>query len=150
MSKIVRILLISISLATLIQCNEKEKAYIPYTPVNIEINLNDPEFSVLQSPTGHITVPNAGYNGNGIIVYATSDTDIPGELDYKAYDMTCTYNLKNNCSIEFDSASMVQAVCPCCSSAFELHYGTVIKSPAEIPLTEYHTTHDDNYLYINN
>tara|TARA_B100000287_G_C20523896_1_gene738101 strand:+ start:150 stop:566 length:417 start_codon:yes stop_codon:yes gene_type:complete len=125
-----------IVLILLSACNTKE-TYIPDVYVNIEINLNLPEYSELNTIGNSIFIE----GGNaGIIIYHFA------ENTYKIYDRTCSWEPLLECSF-IDSLNSTIAYCNCCTSAFLLDQeGNAINSPALLPLKQYRYSIQANHV----
>ena len=142
-SKIHIFLLLAILFSLTTFCNDPNQGTIPYAYVNISIDLQDPEYINLQN-VGGTEMITGGYNNNGIVVYRS------GIDEFKAYDRTCPYNIEDDCRVYIDSTSQVLVKCPCCGSKYELVYGSVVQTPAKVPLKEYNTSFNGDYLRIYN
>jgi len=129
----------------LISCNKNKNDVIPDVYVNFTLDLNDPEFVNLNAMGGSDTVDArtnnwglnaAGFDGNGIIIYRGSD-------EFYAYDRTCPHDYAvNGLSIKVN-VDFIQAVCPKCSTFYELAAGgTPSSGPGRYPLKNYRTRFD--------
>ena len=108
-------------------CNTKDD-YIQDVYVNINVDLNLPEYSNLQA-TGNSIFIEGGVEG--IIIYHGVGSD------YKVYDRNCSYEPSLSCS-KIDSVDAGIAYCGCCPSAFLLsNDANVLNSPALLPLKAY-------------
>ena len=69
-----------------------------------------------------------------------------------AYDRNCTYHSSDPapCATVYVDSSNIIAVDSCCHSQFSMYDGTVLQTPATLPLKSYHTTFDGNVLHIYN
>ena len=125
-----------IGVVILNSCATKEN-YIPDTYVNIEINLNLPEYSELNVIGNSIFIE----GGNaGIIIYHFA------ENTYKIYDRNCSWEPLLDCSF-IDSLNSTIAYCNCCTSAFLLDQeGAAINSPALLPLKQYRYSIQQNQM----
>lgn len=119
----------------------KEEGRVPYVPVNIVLNTSDPLFVKLNAPGGWVYV-NGG--SRGIIIYRLSLDD------FRAYDRHCSFQPEDACGKVSVNSSQIMAVDSCCGSEFVLTDGSVAKSPASRPLTQYLTSYDGNRLLITN
>tara|TARA_B100001287_G_scaffold276357_1_gene286886 strand:- start:1095 stop:1508 length:414 start_codon:yes stop_codon:yes gene_type:complete len=134
------IYLLSLIIAFLVACDSKEK-YICDTYVNIEIDLNLPEFSDLNVIGKSIFVDGGC---KGIIIYKSATNE------YKIYDRNCSFEPALNCSF-IDSINATVAYCKCCPSAFLIDQnGIPVNSPALLPLKKYNYTLNNQVLYIFN
>ena len=131
---------ILISLLFLSNCNTKED-YIQEVYVNINIDLNLPEYSDLQV-SGNALFIEGGVEG--IIIYHGVGKD------YKVYDRNCSYEPSLSCSY-IDSVNSGIAYCRCCSSAFLLsNNASVLNSPALLPLKSYNWSLQGSQMHIFN
>ncbi len=121
-------------------CNTKDD-YIQEVYVNINIDLNLPEFSDLQVSGNSIFIEGGV---EGIIIYhGVGD-------DYKVYDRNCSYEPSLSCS-QIDSVDAGIAYCGCCTSAFLLsNDASVLNSPALLPLKKYYWTLIGSQMHISN
>ena len=121
-------------------CNTKDD-YIQEVYVNINIDLNLPEYSDLQV-SGNFIFIEGGVEG--IIIYHGVGND------YKVYDRNCSYEPSLSCSL-IDSVDAGIAYCGCCSSAFLLsNDASVLNSPALLPLKKYYWTLSGSQMHISN
>ena len=121
-------------------CNTKDD-YIQEVYVNINIDLNLPEFSDLQVSGNSIFIEGGV---EGIIIYHGVGND------YKVYDRNCSYEPSLSCS-QIDSVDAGIAYCGCCTSAFLLsNEASVLNSPALLPLKKYYCTLNGSLMHISN
>ena len=121
-------------------CNTKDD-YIQEIYVNINIDLNLPEFSDLQVSGNSIFIEGGV---EGIIIYHGVGND------YKVYDRNCSYEPSLSCS-QIDSVDAGIAFCGCCTSAFLLsNDASVLNSPALLPLKKYYWTFSGSQMHISN
>ena len=114
-------------------CVEKNK-YIRDVYVNIEIPINQPEYSDLDA-IGNTIFITGGVKG--ILIYHSNLND------YRAFDRNCSYEPSLSCAY-IDSINSSIAYCNCCPSAFLLDQnGVAANSPALLPLKKY------NYILEN-
>tara|TARA_B110000444_G_scaffold243434_1_gene261845 strand:+ start:472 stop:921 length:450 start_codon:yes stop_codon:yes gene_type:complete len=131
---------ILISILFLANCYTKED-YIQEVYVNINIDLNLPEYSDLQV-SGNALFIEGGVEG--IIIYHGVGKD------YKVYDRNCSYEPSLSCSF-IDSINSGIAYCGCCSSAFLLsNNASVLNSPALLPLKIYNWSLSGSQMHISN
>lgn len=122
---------------------DKENESVPNTYVDIYLNINEPAYINLNSVNGWIYIT----GGNrGIIVYRKSTTE------FLAYDRTCTYNSSaSNARVFVDLNTSFTIVDTTCGSKFLLTDGSVLSSPAALPLKQYTTSFDGiSILHIYN
>ena len=121
-------------------CNTKDD-YIQEVYVNINIDLNLPEYSDLQVSGNSIFIKGGV---EGIIIYHGIGND------YKVYDRNCSYEPSLSCS-KIDSVDAGIAYCGCCTSAFLLsNDASVLNSPALLPLKKYYWTLSGSQMHISN
>jgi hypothetical protein len=121
-------------------CNTKDD-YIQEVYVNINIDLNLPEYSDLQVSGNSIFIEGGV---EGIIIYHGVGND------YKVYDRNCSYEPSLSCS-QIDSVDAGIAYCGCCTSAFLLsNDASVLNSPALLPLKKYYWTLAGSQMHISN
>jgi nitrite reductase/ring-hydroxylating ferredoxin subunit len=114
--------------------------------------LTDSEFTSLSAIGNHVIVTSqtnnygsraAGFNNNGIIVYRyTLD-------EFKAYDRTCPHDYAvNDLSIKVN-VDFIRAICPQCSTFYELAAGgTPSSGPGRYPLKNYRTSFDGSFVTV--
>jgi nitrite reductase/ring-hydroxylating ferredoxin subunit len=145
-------ILAAISIMT-VSCNRNKNDVIPDVPVDFTINLNDPEFVNLttlfgsvyiNSSTNNWGINSAGYNGNGIIVFAGPD-------EFYAYDRTCPHDYAvNNINARVYIDDQIYAECPSCKTKYALtNFGTPISDTiGRYPLKNYRTSLNGNYVTV--
>lgn len=123
-------------------CREEHNlpADIPFQFVHEEINLNSIQYQELWNPGGYIYIPNAGYKG--IIVINQGGA-------YKAFERACTYDPRESCSLVEMDDSQLFFIDRCCKSTFTLD-GIPSGGPASVPLVEYKTIRNGDFLTIVN
>tara|TARA_B100000767_G_C19761593_1_gene535386 strand:- start:2056 stop:2472 length:417 start_codon:yes stop_codon:yes gene_type:complete len=122
-------------------CNKKDN-YIQDVYVNINVDLNLPEYSNLQASGNSIFIEGGV---EGIIIYHGIGSD------YKVYDRNCSYEPSLTCS-KIDSINATLAYCDCCPSVFLLDQdGIPVNAPALSALKAYNwNLGDNNILRISN
>jgi nitrite reductase/ring-hydroxylating ferredoxin subunit len=152
-SKIRYFFILTVLILLTVSCKKNINDVIPDTYIDFTINLNDPEFvnlttlfgsAYINSATNNWGERAAGYNNNGIIVFAGPD-------EFYAYDRTCPYDYAvNNLSIRIN-VDFTQAICPQCSTYYELSVGGISSSgPGKYPLKNYRTSFDGRYVRVSN
>tara|TARA_B110000459_G_scaffold35785_1_gene38067 strand:+ start:130 stop:546 length:417 start_codon:yes stop_codon:yes gene_type:complete len=127
---------ILISLFFFSTCNTKDN-YIQDVYVNINLDLNLPEYSDLQVSGNSIFIEGGV---EGVIIYHGLGND------YKVYDRNCSYEPSLSCS-KIDSIDAGIAYCGCCTSAFLLsNNANAINSPALLPLKSYNWSLGNNNI----
>lgn len=124
-------------------CTKEDQQVVPYTKVNITVNLQLPQFIALSSVNNAIIYPNEGYNHNGVIIYRNS-------LDeFTAFDATCPKHIETKTAVQLDGGTgSGQAKCPHCET---IYYFFNYAYPSNgYPLRRYNLTRSGSMLYINN
>lgn len=137
----------------LVSCENDKYDVIPDVYVNFEMNLNDIEFVNLTTLFGSVYInsstnnwgqKSAGYDNNGLIVFAGPD-------EFYAYDRTCPHDYYvNNKSIKVNIVDIIYAECPQCKTRYALtNSGTPVSdSIGRYPLKNYKTSFDGLYLRV--
>lgn len=112
---------------------------IPEVPVNIAINIQNPEYQTLYGVGNWVYISGGS---KGIIVFRESTEQ------FRAYDRHCTYQPENTCSRVSVSDNNLVAVDTCCNSGFQLLDGAPISGPATIGLQQYNTSFDGNIIRV--
>ena len=121
-------------------CSNQEN-YIQNVYVDVEIDLNLPEYSEIKT-SGNSMFIKGGVEG--IIIYHGVGND------YKIYDRNCSYEPSLICSV-IDSVNSGIAYCGCCTSAFLIsNNAEPINNPALLPLKSYKWSLNNNILRIFN
>mgnify|MGYP005839899051 CR=1 FL=1 len=115
---------------------------IPYVFVNFTINVTGVNYNNLNIP-GNWTYVTGGYRG--IILY-----HLIGD-EYKAFERTSPVDFPNdfNCRVSVDESGLI-AVDQCSGSKFILLDGSPYEGPANLPLKQYRTRLEGQYLYVFN
>lgn len=108
-------------------CNRNR--FIPYIPVDFEINLNLPAYQPLTAVSGWITVSGGS---RGIIIYRRNQDE------FVAYDRHSTYNVEAACQVKVEDDNIL-ITDPCSGSQWVITDGSVATGPAELPLQQYQT-----------
>ena len=117
-------------------CNTKDD-YIQEVYVNINVDLNLPEYSNLQASGNSIFIDGGV---EGIIIYHGVGNY------YKVYDRNCSYEPSLACSV-IDSVNTGFAYCGCCPSMFSLEEDGVTRNgPALLPLKSYNLSLGNNNI----
>lgn len=113
---------------------------IPAVIVNETINITNQQYLNLQFVGGHVNI-NGGVRG--ITIYRASTNE------YRAFERNCSFEPLNTCArVEVDGSGFF-FIDPCCSSTFDFQ-GFPTGGPASLPLREYLTLLDGNFLTITN
>lgn len=116
-----------------------ENIYLPYAPVNIDINLNDPYYRILKEYEGAVFIDD-GYSGVlGVIVFNSGS-------GYRAYEAACPNHTVTDCSLLQFDGNLVYCVCE--DADFSMHTGRALYGWTR--LVEYRVTSYRNTLSIRN
>lgn len=126
---------------------DKEKLnqnpYLTNPIVNLNLNLNLPEYNSLKFPGNYVIAPQGI---KGIIVYAVS------ESQYWAFDLTDPNHVPNDCSsMEIDG---IIASCPCTTDSNQyniVNFGQHMTNPdTHYPMQQYRAMRNGDYVTITN
>jgi len=118
-------------------CEPQLQDEIPYVLVEIDINLNNTEYVDLFNDGGYVYILGGV---RGIIIYRAS------ENDYRAFERNSPIDASAACSIIDVDTSGLFMVDPCHSVFYDFE-GLPI-SGNSLPLRQYETILDKNWLYI--
>jgi hypothetical protein len=135
------IFLIGISILVFFACESSEpEDQIPFALVNETINLTNQQYLNLQFNGGHVNIDGGV---RGIIIYRVSETE------YRAFERNCSFEPLNTCArVEVDGSNLFM-IDACCSSSFDFN-GFPTGGPANLPLRQYQTLLQGNFLTITN
>jgi nitrite reductase/ring-hydroxylating ferredoxin subunit len=120
---------------------DKKEDVIPYAAVDFYVNILSTQYTELHSVNGWVYVTGGV---RGIILYRKSIDE------FMAYERNCTYQPSNTCArVTLDNTNLI-AIDSCCGSKFLMLDGSVIQSPATIPLKQYRTSFDGTTLHVFN
>ena len=134
-------LIVLLVLLVMVACESSDpQDQIPPAIVNETINVTNQQYQNLQFVGGHVAI--AG-GVRGIIIYRASTNE------YRAFERNCSFEPLNTCArVEVDGSNLFM-VDSCCTSTFDFH-GFPTGGPASLPLREYLTLLDGNFLTITN
>ncbi len=132
------ILILAIVLCT--TCRKPDQQ-IPYVPVNLNLNLDLPQYTTLQIIGNWLYVSGGS---KGIILYRRDSDNVV------AFDRHCTYDVNANCNPAEVKQDNVTVFCSCDGSEYSIMSGAVTKGPASNPLMQYQTTLQNNTLTVFN
>lgn len=128
-------------LLLLISCNPRREL-IPFVPVNVFINIQDPQYNALMGITGWVYVEGGS---RGIIVYR-SDLNT-----FVAMDRHSTFKPENPCGGVVVDNNNITATDTCSGAVYQLMDGAPFSGPSEYGLQLYRTQFDGvNILRIFN
>jgi nitrite reductase/ring-hydroxylating ferredoxin subunit len=111
---------------------------IPTYPVNLQINMNLPDYSTLQYPSNHIK--NYSQGARGIVVFNTGS-------GYVAFDLACPNQPFNTCTSSM-TINGIEAKCGCDNTVYNLYTGLSAGQP--YPMKQYRVAVNGNILNITN
>ena len=120
---------------------KKDNIGVPLTNVDININVNLPEYADLAVTGGWVYLTGGSL---GLIVYRNSPDQ------FTAMDRHCTYQPEDLCKVYVDDSQVIARDTICCGSAFLLLDGSVTQGPAALGLKRYNTTFNGTTLHIFN
>jgi len=120
-------------------CRDRE-AMIPVVDVNLNININEPQFFDLSIPTGYAYVIGGS---RGIIVYRL------GQNEFVALERHSPHNVEDNCQV-FVKEDGVIIEDPCSGSQWLITDGSIVNGPTSFALRLYNTSFSDPILSIYN
>jgi hypothetical protein len=132
--------LLALPFSLLVSC-QRNNTLIPYVPVDVYININNPSYYTLQAIGGWVYYP-AG--SKGLIIYRRTTDEIV------AYDRHSTYMPDNNCTIAVDSATYTTVVDPCSGTTWLLYDGSITNGPGAFPMHGYRSFFDGTIVHITN
>lgn len=119
-----------LSILFLLGCDKEtfqnNNPYLPNYPVNLNINLSLPQYSILQFPGNALYIDSSGQGILGIIVFNTGN-------GYVAYDAACPNQALSSCSTM--TLSGIDAICPCDDTRYSLFSGQA--QGMEYPMKRY-------------
>jgi hypothetical protein len=113
---------------------------IPQVIVNETINLNNYQYQALGVVGGFVYI---GGGVRGIIIYRQSASN------YLAIERNCTFQPMDACADVSVDQSTLFLIDSCCNSTFDFN-GFPTGGPASLPLRQYKTILNGNYLTITN
>lgn len=135
-----KIIILTFLLLFTISCINRND-YIRDVYVNIEVPLNQPEYSDLNAIGNSIFISGGV---KGIIIYHLNIND------FRAFDRNCTFEPSSECAF-IDSINATIASCSCCESKFLIDQGgATANGPALLPLKQYYTSYSGGILKITN
>lgn len=122
---------------------------LPYTPVNVALQLTSQQYAKLRVVNGAVVLPSGSSGLNdaggikGIIVVRQADNS------YKAFERNCPYKPYDACALVSLDRSGLFMKDTCCGSQFDLQ-GQVSGGPSPLPLLQYSTSLQGTTLNILN
>ncbi len=153
---IVSVVIASTLVFVLAQCGRGDNPNqndVPQVPVNITVNMNLPQYLILQSQGGWAYL-NGGVKG--IVLYHHYDDNfyaLERNCPYQPFDSCATVTVENNnvflrCG-KYKSDNDTTWI-PCCNSQYSLEAGFLLSGPSQFPLTNYRVGRSGNVLVVSN
>ncbi len=143
-----KILVLLLTIPVLSCCNDSNfnnnNPYIPNYSVNLEINLNLPQFSNLKFVSNAVYVADQG--ARGIIVFNNSGNT------FAAFDAACPNQALSSCSTMTIKGGTI-AVCACDNAEYSLFSGQCIGTKCEgkqYPMKQYRVEVNGNIIRVYN
>ena len=135
-----RLQFIFLSLVLTLGCRDNNTNRIPDVPVNIAINVLQPDFFNLSVPSGWVYITGGS---RGIIVYRKTQDE------FIALERHSPYQPEDNCAVTVDADGVLISD-PCSDSKWLISDGTIVQGPTSMPLRTYRTSFSNPILYITN
>jgi len=135
-----KISLIFALVAIMISCRDRNNGRVPDVPVNLAININQPDFFDLTVVSGWVYVTGGS---RGIIIYRKSINE------FVALERHSTFEPEEQCAVNVSSDGVIIED-PCSGSQWIITDGTLVNGPASLPLVYYDTSFSDPILYVTN
>lgn len=121
------------------RCRKAENS-IPYVPIDITININQPAYFNLTAINGYENVVGGSM---GLIVYRK------GFDEFIVYERHAPFNVSERCQVNvLEDGITIED--PCSGSQWLIIDGSILKGPAINPLLQYGTTYTNPFLRIYN
>ncbi len=121
-------------------CRDRNTNRVPDVPVNIAINIYQPDFFNLTVPSGWVYITGGS---RGIIVYRKSTTE------FIALERHSPFQAQDNCAVVVNEDNVIVSD-PCSDSQWLITDGTIVQGPTAFALETYQTSFSDPILYITN
>jgi hypothetical protein len=121
-------------------CRDRNTNRVPDVPVNIAINIYQPDFFNLTVPSGWVYITGGS---RGIIVYRKSTTE------FVALERHSPFQPEDNCAVVVNEDNVIVSD-PCSDSQWLIMDGTIVQGPTAFALETYRTSFSDPILYITN
>lgn len=138
---ILLLLLLTISCSSDDSKNYNNPYLIP-TTVNLQLNLNLPQYNQLKYPGNHVTIHHQGIKG--IVIYCVN-TDL-----YIAHELSDPNHLPNECSTMTVEGAVASCPCPEDDNSYDLITGQHAVSKEKYPMLQYRAKREGNSIRIYN
>ncbi len=136
------LVLLAISIVFSFGCDKEERKGAWDVHFRVHIGLSLPQYTDLGVPGGVVTVPDYGFQGNGL--YVLQELSVPNT--YSAYDVTCPRHLDN---IAITTRWGTSATCPFCKVEYQL-LNAGISTDGNFQLRPYKTYLNGSVLVVYN
>lgn len=142
-----RYLIISMLFLLAISCSSDNASnynnpYLIPTTVNLQLNLNLPQYNQLKYPGNHVTIYHQGIKG--IVIYALN-TDL-----YIAHELSDPNHLPNDCSTMTIEGVITSCPCPDDDNSYDLITGQHTSAEEKYPMLQYRTKREGNVIRVYN
>jgi len=142
-----RHLIILLLLSLSISCSSDDtknynNPYLIPTTVNLQLNLNLPQYNQLKYPGNHVTIYHQGIKG--IVVYCVN-TDL-----YIAHELSDPNHLPNDCSTMTVTGAIASCPCPEDDNSYDLITGQHTSAEEQYPMLQYRAKREGNSIRIYN
>ncbi len=121
-------------------CRDRNTNRVPDVPVNIAINIYQPDFFNLSVPSGWVYITGGS---RGIIVFRKSMDE------FVALERHSPYEPADNCAVTVNEDNVIVSD-PCSDSQWLIMDGTIVQGPTAFALETYNTSFSSPILYITN
>jgi hypothetical protein len=121
-------------------CRDRNTNRVPDVPVNIAINIYQPDFFNLTVPSGWVYITGGS---RGIIVFRKSNNE------FVALERHSPDQPEDNCAVVVDDDNVLVSD-PCSDSQWLISDGTIVQGPTTFALETYQASFQDPILYITN
>ena len=120
-------------------CRERT-TNVPYVPVDLWLNINEPQWFNLMVPSGW---EYATGGSRGLIIYRNNLEE------FTVLERHSPYNAEESCAVVVTDDNIIVED-PCSGSQWLIIDGSIVTGPTNFPLVMYDVTFDDPYLHISN
>jgi hypothetical protein len=118
------LLVLPFSLILCLGCRDRNNNRVPEVPVNIAINIYQPDFFNLTVPSGWVYITGGS---RGIIVFRKSTTE------FVALERHSPYQPEDNCAVVVNEDNVIVSD-PCSDSQWLIMDGTIVQGPTAFAL----------------
>ena len=142
-----RYLIISLFFLLAVSCSSDDtknynNPYLIPTTVNLQLNLNLPQYNLLKYPGNSVTIYHQGIKG--IVVYCVN-TDL-----YIAHELSDPNHLPNDCSTMAIEGAIASCPCPDDDNSYDLITGQHTSAEEKYPMLQYRAKREGNSIRVYN